>query len=38
MRAGIIRLIIFYNNDFGIVHVDTVPTSVEKIEAFLMSY
>jgi hypothetical protein len=37
-EADIISLIIFYNNNFGIVQGETVQTSLQKIGAFLMAY
>jgi hypothetical protein len=37
-RADIIRLIIFYNDDFGIVVGDTLQISIDKFHKFLMTY
>lgn len=36
--ANIIRLIIFYNDSFGIVHENNIETCVDKIQAFLTAY
>jgi len=37
-RSHIIRLIIFYNEDFGIVKGDTVDECIRKLQAFFVAY
>ncbi|KAF8163427.1 hypothetical protein B0H34DRAFT_323004 [Crassisporium funariophilum] len=37
-RADIVRLIIFYNQDFGIVRGDTLPECIEKLHIFFTRY
>jgi hypothetical protein len=36
--SDIISLIVFYNEDFGIVVGDTIPQCVEKLRRFLTTY
>ena len=37
-RSDFINLIIFYNEDFGIVQGDTIQDCIEKVHLFLTSY
>ncbi|KAF8163394.1 hypothetical protein B0H34DRAFT_856891 [Crassisporium funariophilum] len=37
-RADFVRLIIFYNQDFGIVRGDTIPECIEKLHTFSTRY
>ncbi|KAF8274531.1 hypothetical protein EI94DRAFT_1561825 [Lactarius quietus] len=37
-RADIVRLVIFYNDSFGIVHGDTLAQCISKFDRFLVTY